>query len=859
MRKYLRITVFAFGIMLLTLMVSFAADTSEYTVGDTFRLENESGTVIEYDKAFLEKKGDLFVAGKSGTTTVRFNKYINGVYTQVGSRTIVISEKAAIELDKVKLTLGVGETRTMKYTLSGGEPSSGISWRSSNPDTLTVSDGRITAIKEGAAVITATTANGCVSSCNVTVKPAPETVSIVRTLVLGVGETRKLKITFNDNSYSYKKVYSSENKAVASFSKGAVVTAVSVGETTIGIETFNGKISNCLVKVVPAPKKAALNQKSISLYTDRTATLIPSFDSSIEYDSYTIAADDCSICTVSENGRIVPKKPGKTTIRVKTYNGLTAVCPITIKKAPTEIVLNRKSVALGKGEKYSLQFSFDSKIGINDYSVKSNNEKTAIISKNGVIEAKETGTAKIVIETYNGKKAVFSVNVKAAPSKVSLNRKSIVLGAREEYKITASVPENSASGEIAFVSSNNAVCSVSKDGTVKPLKAGKAKITAKTYNGKTAFCNIEVKKAPSYIKFKEASLKLGVGERLSMEYTLPKGTYSNRVTFTSSDKKILSVSSKGTVSATKVGSATVTVRTYNGKTSKCKIRVYNAPASISCASYTLYQGRKIVPEIYFNKGQYANRIALTSSDPSVVSISDGRYMWAKAIGSATVRVKTYNGKKTSFRVDVIRMAVPFVSQTAAGYPTGCEAACCAAILQYYGYNISCRKMVETIPRENVVIINGRRYGPDINEKFVGNPAAGYTSASPGYGAFSPCITKSLNKALKNVNGKHKATKISGCTFNELLNTVSKGHPVIVWATYQMFNPSTVNSWYIPNGDGTYRYYSYPRGTHVLVLEGVSENYVYLMDPILGHVSYTKSAFKSKWALLGKQGVILERK
>ncbi len=198
MRKYLRITVFAFGIMLLTLMVSFAADTSEYTVGDTFRLENESGTVIEYDKAFLEKKGDLFVAGKSGTTTVKFNKYINGVYTQVGSRTIVISEKAAIELDKVKLTLGVGETRTMKYTLSGGELSSGISWRSSNPDTVTVSGGRLTAIKEGAAVITATTANGCVSSCDVTVRPAPETVSIVRTLVLGVGETRKLKITLTD-------------------------------------------------------------------------------------------------------------------------------------------------------------------------------------------------------------------------------------------------------------------------------------------------------------------------------------------------------------------------------------------------------------------------------------------------------------------------------------------------------------------------------------------------------------------------------------------------------------------------------------------------------------------------------------
>lgn len=66
-----------------------------------------------------------------------------------------------------------------------------------------------------------------------------------------------------------------------------------------------------------------------------------------------------------------------------------------------------------------------------------------------------------------------------------------------------------------------------------------------------------------------------------MYESTPSGTYANakNVTYTSSNKRVASVSKDGTfkssakIKAIKKGTATITVRLYNGKTSYVKIRV----------------------------------------------------------------------------------------------------------------------------------------------------------------------------------------------------------------------------------------------------------------------------------------------
>ena len=61
------------------------------------------------------------------------------------------------------------------------------------------------------------------------------------------------------------------------------------------------------------------------------------------------------------------------------------------------------------------------------------------------------------------------------------------------FKITAKVPDGSASYHFKYSSSNNKIAKVNKKGNVKALKKGKTVITVKTYNNKKAAIKLTVK------------------------------------------------------------------------------------------------------------------------------------------------------------------------------------------------------------------------------------------------------------------------------------------------------------------------------------------------------------------------------
>ena len=200
--------------------------------------------------------------------------------------------------------------------------------------------------------------------------------------------------------------------------------------------------------------------------------------------------------------------------------------------------------------------------------------------------------------------------------------------------------------------------------------------------------------------------------------------------------------------------------------------------------------------------------------------------------------------------------VPLVNQLP-NYPTGCEAASATMVLKYWGYDINLAKMVNAIPRENLRTVDGKRYGPRITEKFVGDPRSGYTSKNPGYGAFAPVVSKSMNNIISAQHGKQKAYNKTGTAFGDLLPYIDEGKPVIVWSTYNMKTPSTVNSWYIATPTGP-EYFSYPRGTHVCVLVGYDQKNIYLADPYGASTkTFSRSAFNDKYKLLGRQAVVVQ--
>ena len=114
-----------------------------------------------------------------------------------------------------------------------------------------------------------------------------------------------------------------------------------------------------------------------------------------------------------------------------------------------------------------------------------------------------------------------------------------------------------------FKNKNPKIAKISSKGKIKAIKKGKATITAKSSKF-TATIKVTVK-APS-LNRKKKTLKVGKTFRIKI-----KGT-SKVVTFKSSNKRVATVSYKGTVKAKSKGKATITVK-YGKKKLHCKITV----------------------------------------------------------------------------------------------------------------------------------------------------------------------------------------------------------------------------------------------------------------------------------------------
>lgn len=171
--------------------------------------------------------------------------------------------------------------------------------------------------------------------------------------------------------------------------------------------------------------------------------------------------------------------------------------------------------------------------------------------------------------------STLSVKTKSAYSiKMLSSAATLYIGASKTLKATPTP----SSKTVAWKSSDKSIAKVSSDGKVTAVKKGTVTITAyfkvdgKTYKDT---CTITVK-TPS-VKLSETSATLVKGKTLKLKATTAPSDLA--VTWKSSNTSVATVSSSGTVTAKKAGSATITASiTYKGVTYKknCKITVLNA-------------------------------------------------------------------------------------------------------------------------------------------------------------------------------------------------------------------------------------------------------------------------------------------
>ena len=180
-------------------------------------------------------------------------------------------------------------------------------------------------------------------------------------------------------------------------------------------------------------------------------------------------------------------------------------------------------------------------------------------------------------------------------------------------------------------------------------------------------CKVIVKPAPSSVKLNTANLTLGVGEEFLIAENTNNGSYANEqnLKWTTSNSKVVTVrkiggGNKADVIATGAGTATITVKTYNGKTATCKVTVKKAPSivKLSTTNLILNKGKSYTISETTNSGSYANASNLrwSSSNTKVATVikGSGNKATIKAVGKGTayISIRTYNGKTATCKVTV---------------------------------------------------------------------------------------------------------------------------------------------------------------------------------------------------------------
>ncbi len=290
------------------------------------------------------------------------------------------------------------------------------------------------------------------------------------------------------------------------------------------------------------------------------------------------------------------------------------------------------------------------------------------VNANGKVYAKKNGTAVITATARDGskKKASVTITVGTMVSKVKITtpaNKTLFVG--KGFNLATSVSPSKASNKgLIYSSSNTSVVAVSKKGYVlaKGVPKGKKSatavitVTAADGSGKYAKYKITVVQPVTTIKPKTKQIVTTPGNVVSASCGVsPSNAYKKNLSYKSSNSKVAIVNKNGTIKAVAVGSANITASTTDGSGVKTSITVNVVDSATTIAVPTTVQN--LVPsETYqLNPVIAPSEVAAlgatyTSSDTSILTVTESGVVKAKKAGSAFIYVKAKDTVATTATV-----------------------------------------------------------------------------------------------------------------------------------------------------------------------------------------------------------------
>lgn len=561
----------------------------------TIQAKTENGVIV----------GGVVKGVKYGTVTIFAMADELGITKMAKCVVHVTVPLKEIKFDKDEYTVEVGKTVDIGliYDPNDNVDKEHVTFTSEDPKTASVEaktengaivGGVATGVKVGTVTIHAVTEELGVAgmiSCKVhvvepiiiadgfSIDPEKKTIK--------VGETFQIMSIFSPANPTDKTVeYKSSDESVATVSETGVVTGISVSDVPVMITcTYvpGNMIAICMVTVESKVKlklspttKTILKGKSFTI--KKTVTPSKLKNTPTQWKS-----SNTKVATVSQSGKVKTKKVGTCVITCLLVNyKVKATCTVKVTKLKTTIKLNKSSIRINVGQKYQLKSTVttnDSKKPSVTY-ISRNKKVASVGSKTGKITGRKVGSAVIVARTTDSVRATAKcrVTVIRRASSLDLNKHYALCFIGGTIQLSAKItPSNASIKKLVWSTSDNTIASVDQRGKISGLKEGEIYINVKTTDGSNlsdrCFVRIIDQVPASSILLAQTKLTMKKGDTVNLTYEmLPKDT-TDTITMASDNKRVVTVTNGGKITAVGTGTATITMMTTSGITNTVEVHV----------------------------------------------------------------------------------------------------------------------------------------------------------------------------------------------------------------------------------------------------------------------------------------------
>ena len=253
-----------------------------------------------------------------------------------------------------------------------------------------------------------------------------------------------------------------------------------------------------------------------------------------------------------------------------------AKTPAIKKVTPTDASASVSWDAVEGAKGYEIRWGKTNTIGWTTKTTTSTNYTISGLKSNTKYTIQVRAYRKINSKTaYTSWSSKTYTTTKSSVSSIKLDAADIALQVGKTKQLTAMVSPTGAYGKITWSSSDPKVATVSSSGLVTAKKAGTATVTVKTGNGKTAKVKVTVTKAKpavTGVKLDRETIEM-LGKPVTLKAKCAPETADQTVTWSTSNQKVATVSSKGVVTPKGYGTCVITAKSKNGKVAKCTVMV----------------------------------------------------------------------------------------------------------------------------------------------------------------------------------------------------------------------------------------------------------------------------------------------